>query len=294
MSDQAAARLLDLSSDHPEWSPWLSVIEQVLAEAADRRWEDCVPPMPQRSARAPLLAQASFVVPADLLHRWLKRLICAAAAGGTPELSSLENAVQSDVEAVQLFRAALAEDAHKLEVIARDCGGDIQAFQNVARLTPVPFLQACRRLWFSPEEERWTEGYCPLCGSWPALIEVRGIERARYLRCGRCGGQWHAHPLRCVFCGIDDHERLLSLVPQRGAPARSIEACSRCAGYLKSLTGLQGADASGVILDDLASVDLDIAAVEQGYRRPPHPGYAVNPTVGYSKGTGKRILSWRR
>jgi hypothetical protein len=37
------------------------------------------------------------------------------------------------------------------------------------------------------------------------------------------------------------------------------------------------------MIDDLATVDLDIAAVEHGYRRPPGPGYALNVTVGYTK-----------
>jgi FdhE protein len=136
-------------------------------------------------------------------------------------------------------------------------------------------------------------GYCPLCGAWPAFAEVRGIERLRYLRCGRCGGQWEAHPLRCLFCNMDDHEQLLSLVPQNDASStRLIEACKHCSGYLKSFTTLQGSDPLAVALDDLASVDLDTAAVEQGYRRPDGPGYPLDTTVSYSRSKTNRILHW--
>jgi hypothetical protein len=39
-----------------------------------------------------------------------------------------------------------------------------------------------------------------------------------------------------------------------------------------------------VILDDLASVDLDVAALEQGYRRPPGPGYAVDVALVEKRG----------
>jgi hypothetical protein len=33
------------------------------------------------------------------------------------------------------------------------------------------------------------------------------------------------------------------------------------------------------MLDDLASVDLDVAALEQGYRRPQGPGYSLDVTL---------------
>ena len=39
----------------------------------------------------------------------------------------------------------------------------------------------------SPEEAVWQQGYCPICGGWPLLAELRGIELAQYLRCAACG-----------------------------------------------------------------------------------------------------------
>ena len=294
MNSAAATRLRDLSSDHPEWNPWLVVVGEVITAAADRQWEAFVPATPRPSDRAPLLAQASIVFSSDFLHQWLKQIIRAAAASGTPEMATLQGAEKTDIEAVQLFRAALAQNSRKLDRIALDCGVDGKAFQSVAGLLPVPFLQACGRLWVNAETESWSEGYCPLCGAWPAFAEVRGIDRARYLRCGRCGKAWQAHALRCPFCNIDDHDLLESLVPQNGGSARVIEGCKRCSSYLKSFTRLQGVDPLGVMLEDLASVDLDIAAVEQGYHRAENPGYALKPSVGYSKDASRGISSWWR
>lgn len=294
MSPAATARLQDLSSAHPEWNPWLSVVDEVLTAATDPRWEDCVPPVPRRSQHAPLLAQASIVISIDFLRRWLQQLLRTAAAGGTAEMATLKDVEKSAIEAVELFRAALAQNSRRLERIALDYGVDGKAFRGVAELMPIPFLHACRRVWAKADLESWAEDYCPLCGAWPALAEVRGIEKARYLRCGRCGKDWQAYGLRCTFCKNDDHEQLVSLVPQNGAPTRMVESCKRCGGYLKSFTTLQGTDALGVMIDDLASVDLDIAAVEQGYRRPEGPGSPLDPIVGYRKDTGKRILPWSR
>jgi hypothetical protein len=52
----------DLGREYPEWKPWLSVIEEVLREAADRNWEAFVPerPEPQQS-KVPLLAGLTAV-----------------------------------------------------------------------------------------------------------------------------------------------------------------------------------------------------------------------------------------
>ena len=125
----------------------------------------------------------------------------------------------------------------------------------------------------------WVEGYCPVCGGWPAVAEVRGIERSRYFRCGRCAGEWQVNCLVCAYCGMTDHEQLLSLVPEQGGNTRVIDACKRCLGYVKTFTTLQATPAARVMLDDLASVDLDIAAVEHGYKRPQGAGYRFDVTV---------------
>lgn len=295
MNAAIGTRLQALRSEHPEWRPWLSVVDEILAAAADRRWEEFVPATPRRADRVPLLAQASIVLPRDFLQNWLKQLLRTAAAAGTPAMATLKSASKADIESVELFNAALNQDARQLQNIAVNLGADAKAFESVAQLMPSPFLHACNRLWTCPDEESWTEAYCPLCGAWPALAEVRGIERARYLRCGRCGRQWQAHALRCLFCNNDDHEQLESLVPENNeSDTRRIEACKRCFGYVKSITTLQGGDALGVILDDLASIDLDIAAVDKGYRRPEGPGHSLHTTIGYAKSAGNRIFAWGR
>ena len=44
------------------------------------------------------------------------------------------------------------------------------------------------------------------------------------------------------------------------------------------------------MVDDLASVDLDIAALEQGYRRPEGVGYSLDIVVGSKASQNKRLL----
>jgi FdhE protein len=193
---------------------------------------------------------------------------------------------------VDLFKSSLCQNWQYLREAAADLGVDADALQAVAALVPVPFLHACNRRWQQSVNESWTEGYCPVCGAWPAFAEVRGIERGRYLRCGRCGGNWQAQCLNCSYCGMTDHKELVSLVPEKSASNAVIEACKRCLGYLKIFTTLQGSAPIKVMVDDLASVDLDIAALELGYRRPAGPGYALDVKVVNRPRLSETIPSW--
>lgn len=294
MTAQATVRLHELSSTHPEWTPWLSVVELVLSAAGESAWEECVPKSVREDSPTPLLARASVTLPITLLEGWVRKLFHTAAASGTPELASLHAVTQSAFEATELFRAALTQNSPRLDRMALDCGVQAGVFRGVAEFVPRPFLHACGRVWADTRAQSWDRDYCPICGAWPALAEVRGIEKARYLRCGRCGSDWPAYGMHCIYCGNDDHERLTAFVPQNGVAPPRIESCKACNGYLKSFNTLQGADPSAVMLDDLASVDLDIAALDQGLHRPAEPGYRINPAVSFRKDAGRNIFSWRR
>jgi formate dehydrogenase maturation protein FdhE len=58
-----------------------------------------------------------------------------------------------------------------------------------------------------------------------------------------------------------------------------IGACKRCLGYVKTFTKLQGCPSAEVIIEDLASVALDMVAAEHGYKRPQGAGYMLNVTL---------------
>jgi FdhE protein len=163
----------------------------------------------------------------------------------------------------------------------------------VTLLAPIPFLQACNRRWAPAIVESWMAGYCPVCGAWPAFAEMRGIERRRYLRCGRCGSGWQALWLSCSYCGVTDHEELVSLVPEKSGAHAVIEACKRCLGYVKTFTTLQGSPPAEVMVDDLASVDLDIAALERGFGRPTGVGYALDINIVHKPSGSRRRRFWR-
>jgi FdhE protein len=288
----AAAALDRLKRERPEWGPWLAVVEQIVHEIAARRWDDVVPPTirPDRPA-VPLLAGATLAVREKAVRRLFITVIRLASAAGTPKTATLGAAIHQDLNVLALFTAALCQDSVRLDGMAAACGADTEAFQAVAALLPLPFLHACHRRFASSIPENWTDGYCPLCAAWPAFVEVRGIERRRHFRCGRCGAGWHARALCCPFCSMDDHTQLVTLVPESGDSRAVIDACRRCLGYVKAFSRLQGCPPAEVMIDDLGSVALDVAALEQGYRRPPGGGYPLGVTIP-GEGAARRFFAW--
>jgi FdhE protein len=268
------ATLHDLKRQRPEWRPWLAVVEEIL-RAGRSGWDAAVPsPVRLNEAGLPLLAGATVSVDARSVSRLLKQLVRVAARAGTSQLASLEAALTRDVDVVKLFNASLWQDTRSIATLAALTPAHPDAFQAVVALLAVPFLHACNRLWAEAIPEAWIHGYCPVCGSWPAFAEVRGIERRRYYRCGRCGGEWHASALSCPYCATIDHQDLVALVPANGSGSRgAIDACTRCLGYVKTFTTLQGCSPDAVMLEDLATVALDVAALEHGYVRPQGSGY---------------------
>ena len=285
-----AAALNGLRKKRPEWESWLAVIEEILREAAAPGWDAAVAASAHTARPAvPLLAGATVAVDASSVGRLFKRLVRIASRTGTPKMATLEAALRADLDMLRLFDASLRQDNRNIDELAAGCGADAEALQAVAGLLPVPFLLACNRRWASSVSPSWVEGSCPVCGAWPAFAEVRGIERNRYFRCGRCGGEWHARALHCPYCDTRDHDQLVSLVAENGSSNTAIDACRHCLRYVKALTRLQGCLPDTVMIEDLGTVDLDIAALECGYTRPSGAGHPLEITVS-DKGATRRFF----
>lgn len=280
-----------LKRRRPEWSPWLAVVGTALQETLDPNWEAAVPdPDPASPPPAPKLAGASIALDPAVVRRLLTRMVDVAARAGTSRMAPLKPALQDgEIDLQALMAASIRQSTGEVTAVAAASGVDAEPLQAIVSLVSLPLLHACNRRWAGTSPS-WTHGYCPVCASWPAFAEMRGIERSRYLRCGRCGAEWHAHILHCAFCGTTDHGELVSLVPETPGATGLVEACRRCHGYLKVFTRLQATPPAAVMLEDLDSVDLDLAAIEQGYTRPAGPGLAFDVTV--TARTPARRFAW--
>jgi FdhE protein len=264
-----ARRQIDtLLAVQPEAAPWLGVLSAALEEAADPGWAAAAAAttlQAERLPRAPLMAGATIPVDAGFAGQWVRRVLALAGEAG-PEAASLRDA--STLDPLALLAAAVDADQDRLDANAASVLVDADALATAASLAAMPLLQALRRRFAAAVDPRWSEGICPICGSWPLLAEQRGLERARRLRCGRCGGDWAQPGIRCPYCGVTGHAARAALVSEQDGEARKIETCAACRGYLKSVSTLRAWDGDEVALADLATVDLDLVALERDFTRP--------------------------
>jgi FdhE protein len=290
--------LLEAVRGRAEWRPWLAVLEAVTEATGDRAWRVAVPESPLTTeTRAPLLSGATLTPDARLVRRWCRRLLETAAEAGGPAAALARTARAGDEALAELLESGLEQDGARLSALAVRLGVEPEALAAVGSVAAVPLLRACTERWRERVPAAWEHGYCPICGAWPTLAEARGLDRARRLRCGRCAADWPFAWLRCAYCGCDDHERVGSLVVvgSEGAEARhqrmSLETCGNCRGYLKSITTLGATPADEVALLDLATVDLDVAVLGQGYRRPAGAGARLGARV--RPRAGGLLSGWR-
>lgn len=259
--------------------PWRHLVTTILREAASPAWDTVEPALaPDRAPDAPLLTGACISLGRGLVIQSLARLQTKWPDSGTPELGAIAGALATRDDGVALVAAAVQDDEAAIARMAERRAIDLDALQAVASLLAVPILQACQRQAWQGDEG-WRKGYCPTCGSWPAFVEVIDTDRIRQFRCARCGAGWPAALLTCPACGTTDNDELVRLVPADESPDGSVEACARCAHYTKVFTVLQPSAPLDVVLRDLATVVLDVAALDRGYRRPGRTGYPLGLKV---------------
>lgn len=268
-----------LAAKHSEWRPWLCVVREVIVELSDPVWETHPPDTASGSALAPQLADAVLRPDGRNVARLLDRLRTVARAEGLSALAGPAGPATPVHEALAVFLASVNGDEAALDRQASRAGATPEGWRALAQLLPMPYLHACARRWTAGRRGSWSQGYCPVCGAWPAFAELRGVERARHLRCGRCGAGWPRPALTCAYCATTDHDKQGTLVAGDAAPRWAVDVCQHCLGYLKSCTTLLPTPDVEVLAADLASVEFDLAAVERGFLRPPAIGVALNATL---------------
>jgi FdhE protein len=108
---------------------------------------------------------------------------------------------------------------------------------------------------------------CPSCATLPVVGVLReaGHGSKRLLVCARCLTEREHLRVVCVACGEQQFDALPVYTADR-FPHLRIDACDRCRRYLKTIDLTKDGLAVPVV-DDIASVSLDLWARERGYVR---------------------------
>jgi FdhE protein len=159
----------------------------------------------------------------------------------------------------------------RIEQMVDELGLDKKVFLFLVQSSIKPSIEAgMEQLRGELDPETWLKGYCPMCGSLPSLSLLKEEVGKRYLLCPFCGYQWRIDRLFCPFCDNKDQESLHYLFAE-GEEAYRIDLCDKCHQYIKTID-YRKFEESDPVLDDLATLHLDILATKKGYKRPiPNP-----------------------
>jgi len=108
---------------------------------------------------------------------------------------------------------------------------------------------------------------CTVCGSEPVCSVLRDQDHGarRSLVCSLCMHEWSFLRVTCPACGDERFESLPVFTPQE-IPHIRIDACDTCHYYIKTIDMTKDGLAVPVV-DELASISLDVWAAEKGYQK---------------------------
>lgn len=259
----SVAQIASLGAADPTVAPLARLQAHALQAADAPGWAAGLPPFDpsQLGLGQPLLHGRVVGVDAPRLARLLRELL---AQRGAPA---------ERLDALAVVAAAIAQDADRLRALAEGAGIDPPLLGVVGQTAALPLLLACDAP--SLDTSAWTRGCCPVCAAWPALAEMRGLERVQWLRCGRCAAQWRFPPMQCVFCGNADERSHRYLAAEGARESRRVALCDGCGGALKSVATLGPLTPADLLLMDLTTLELDAAALDEGFGRPAERALAL-------------------
>jgi FdhE protein len=284
--DSAQQRWQTIRKTRPDLEPALALQRELLTRLIDlaaalargRLPRLSLPPkyLAAKLARGvPALAGEPIPLPVPVLTPTLFELCDALAAGGAGEAAThiRESMDSGRLEAASLLTASLHRDQAALRTGAVHRGLSPDLMWLVAELAVSPFAHALQQMIFGgvgPGDIQdalaaWNRGYCPACGSWPAVGEVAGGHRT--LRCSFCSCAWELNTYACIYCE-EGGEGFVTAAPDAERKDRRIEVCASCGGYLKTIDVPELSPFPLLSISDIETTDLDVAAMEHGYARP--------------------------
>jgi FdhE protein len=287
---RANGRWNALATDRPDLAPAVDLQRRLLSGVLDvasaveghRQPRLSLPPkyVAAKLLRGvPAFAGEPVPLPTGLLKTAVIRFCQDLSSGGAGEVAAhIAEAIQSErLDAGSLVAASFGRDQHAVRTGGNQMGLAPDLLWLVAELAVGPVAHTLQRVLFtsamSPLADAlaaWNQGYCPACGSWPALAEV--LEGHRLMRCSFCTATWELLDYSCVYCR-NATPTFVTAAPDEMRKDRRLELCGACGAYLKTVDVFELSPFPLIAVADLETMDLDTAAIAHHYARPPLKGF---------------------
>lgn len=209
------------------------------------------------------------------------------------DLTDLRLMVRQTADVLRRFGALDAADHHEVQALGRDMklldvvaawyrsvaeshvaavgvkhpaspgGGPSGMISQVLGQAMRPFLSRCAEVLQQRNVlSTWTHPHCALCGGEPDLAVITPAAD-RLLICSRCTLRWKFEPLTCPYCRNGDRTRITSFATSDGR--YRVYGCDVCRRYLKAYDARRASRPVMPVVDGVATLPLDAAAIQRGY-----------------------------
>jgi len=279
--EKLKARIQQLKKKRPGYGKILDFYLKV-KEAQDKSKASLkIEPIKLRKEWKELLAKEGFSLipkedyPLDIeASVKLFQTLCQIGEDANPRLAEQLGKVKEALDNKKIDLKNLLKkgvNEQKIEKVADEFGLDTKVFLFLIQSSARPSIETgMEQLHHELDPETWLKGYCPMCGSLPFLSLLKEEEGKRYLLCSYCGYQWRIDRLICPFCNNKEQE-FLQYFCGEGEEVYRIDLCDKCHQYIKTID-YRTLEESDPVLEDLATLHLDILAIQKGHQRPvPNP-----------------------
>jgi FdhE protein len=239
--DVRVARAQELSAKHPEAAELLGLYMR-LAAFQKSIFEDVV----KRQTTDPVAVAPHFPKLREIVERH-----------GPPLATAFAREHLKSADALDEFLIEAWDDPLVVDVFAR----------FYSRVLLQPFAEALAMRGNSAPSA--ATGTCPFCGAraMAAVLRGEGDGGKRFLLCSLCAMEWEYLRILCPGCGEKNKDKLPVFTSEADDfDYIRIEACDSCMTYLKSIDLTKNGLAVPVV-DELASVSLNVWAEEHGYTK---------------------------
>ncbi len=275
--DKKRSLIQSLKEKKPEYADILGFYERIseLQSAASPRLYLKLPSAEKRVIEIqeregfPLISRDQFTIDIPAATALFESL-CHVAKHSNEKMretiESLEEALSINALRKEDLMKRFADEEY-LDSVSRTFELDRTITRFLIHMSVYPSLRAhAEMLKDRMDMKKWLRGYCPICGSPPAISQLRD-EGHRFYLCSFCGFAWPGERLKCPFCENTDHTKLHYFYAE-GDEAHRVDLCGNCNQYIKTVDTRKLDYEPDLELEDIVTIHLDILASEKGYKRP--------------------------
>jgi FdhE protein len=153
----------------------------------------------------PILHGEPIPLPGRLLEMAAREFCETLAAGGAGDAAAGVAAAidRRAIDPGALISACFGRDQRRVRFMAVRESVSPDLAWLVAELAVAPFAHLLQRRALADAGyavasavQAWDRGFCPACGSWPAVVEV--VDGRHALRCSFCAAGWELSTYRCA------------------------------------------------------------------------------------------------